>query len=68
MELPTTFPASAQLTFVFHDLSSTQPNPPLEEVILPRRLWTTLTPVQREQIRQHLITLLQEVLHATDHC
>jgi hypothetical protein len=68
MGLPTNSPTPIQLPFPLHDLPPTLPDPPLEELILPRLLWTTLTPLQRQQLRQRLIALLQEVLHASDRC
>jgi len=68
MGLPTSSPTPIQLPFPLHDLPPALPKPPLEDLILPRHLWTTLTPLQRQHLRQRLIALLQEVLHATDRC
>ncbi len=68
MVLPTNSPTPIQLTFPLADLPPALPEPPLEDLILPRHLWTTLTTLQRQQFRHRLIALLQEVLHATDRC
>jgi hypothetical protein len=67
MMLPCNAPAPIQLTFPLPSLSPALPEPP-EELILPRHLWATLTPLQRQHLRQLLIALLQEVLHAADRC
>ena len=68
MGLPTSSPTPIQLPFPLHDLPPALPEPPLEDLILPCHLWTTLTLLQRQHLRHHLIALLQEVLHAADCC
>jgi hypothetical protein len=66
MDLPLNAPAPLQLTFPLHGLVPALPDPAPEDLILPRHLWMTLTPRQREQLCQRLTALLQEVFHASD--
>jgi hypothetical protein len=68
MELPPASPTPIQLAFPLHDLSPAVPDPDPADLILPRYLWTTLTPFQRQQLCQRLTALFQEVLHAADRC
>ncbi len=68
MELLPNSPAPIQLNFPFPNVVPALPDPTSEELILPRHLWATLTSLQREQLRQHLRSLLQEVFHASDRC
>ncbi len=62
--LPPNAPAPLQLTLPLDDLAPALPQLAPENVILPRQLWTTLAPLQRDQLAQRLISLLQEVFHA----
>lgn len=62
--LPPTASTPVQLPFPLDDQAPALPQLAREHLILPRQLWTTLTPPQREQLTQRLISLLQEVFHA----
>ena len=68
MELPPGSPTPIQLAFPLPDLLPVVPDPVQEDLILPRHLWPTLTPLQRQQLCQRLTALFQEVLHAADRC
>ena len=62
--LPPNAPMPVQLTFPLNDPAPALPQLAREHLILPRQLWTTLTPPQREQLDRRLISLLQEVCYA----
>jgi ParB-like chromosome segregation protein Spo0J len=68
MELLSHSSTPIQLTLPLPNLVPPLPDPAPEDLILPRHLWTTLTLLQREQLRQRLTALLQEVFHAPDRC
>jgi hypothetical protein len=66
MMLPPTSPVPRQLTLPLDDLLPALPDLPPQDLIPPRHLWPTLSPLLRDQLSQRLIILLQEVLHAPD--
>ncbi|PLS83338.1 MAG: hypothetical protein CYG59_01590 [Chloroflexi bacterium] len=66
MKLPATSPAPIQLMLPLHDVVPTLPDPRPEEIIRPCHVWTTLTPLQRQQFCQHLTAVLQEIFYAAD--
>lgn len=66
MALPPSSPALMQLLLPLYDVVPTLPTPDPEEIICPCQVWTTLTPLQRQQVCQRLTTVLQEVFHVAD--
>ncbi len=66
MELPPTSPAPIQLMLPLHDMVPTRLPPHPEEIIRPCHVWTTLTPLQRQQFCQRLTAVLQEIFHAAN--
>lgn len=66
MALPPSSPTLIQLLLPLYHVVPTQPDPDPEESICPCQVWTTLTPLQRQQFCQRLTAVLQEVFHVAD--